>query len=280
MMKALNLRLTACCFIGLFLFSLGGNHIVFAQNPVADVESEQLSTTPTLSEDRNIPVVMELFSSQSCVFCPRADRLFGDLLQQPHIIGLNCQVDFFDVKEGSLSKPFCTARQADYMGTLNAGPVYTPQMVLQGQIDVVGYKMDDITEALKKAVTVAPLPLQIVPAEKSGEYMVSPAPDALWENKIIESGEHTILWLALYDKPHDLIIAEGTNKGKNMVYYNVVSALQEIGSWNAEQQETIVTPTITAIHAGFAVIVQDTRNGHILAAGQYETVMQNESVPN
>ena len=39
------------------------------------------------------PVVVELFSTQGCMFCPVADRFFIDLLAKaPAVIGLSCHV--------------------------------------------------------------------------------------------------------------------------------------------------------------------------------------------
>ena len=41
------------------------------------------------------PVVVELFSTQGCMFCPVADRLFTDLRNRvPNVIGLSCHVDY------------------------------------------------------------------------------------------------------------------------------------------------------------------------------------------
>ena len=91
-MKMLNLRLTILLTVLMALFIPG---LLHAQDvkalPVPAVEQEQI---PRLGK---APVVVELFSSQACVFCPRADRLFADLLKQDNVIGLACHVDYFDV---------------------------------------------------------------------------------------------------------------------------------------------------------------------------------------
>ena len=224
---------------------------------------ESPPSAPAQAEKISAPggtVVIELFSSQACVFCPQADRLFADLVTQPGVIGLACHVDYFDVKQGALSKPFCTERQSRYMDLLHAGPNYTPQMVMQGAIDVVGYKMKDVIAGLEKAGGAGTAALEIKPAGGGGFQVV--LPDGV-------AGRGSV-YLALFDKPHDLIVAEGRNKGQRMIYYNIVSAVEEPGPWPEGQAAMTVAPKLAKSHKGFAVLVQDPVSGKILAAGKHE----------
>ena len=205
------------------------------------------------------PVVIELFSSQACVFCPRADRLFADLIGQDNVIGLACHVDYFDVKTGSLARTFCSDRQVWYENLLRVGPKYTPQMVLQGYLDAVGYKLDSIVPAMKKAVQSGTALLNIA-AQDGGVYSITLPSDA----KNVQGA----VFLALYDKPHSLNIAEGRNKGQKMAYYNIVSAFQEMGSWKPGQKSAVIKPALREGHGGFAVLIQDKATGKIVAAGK------------
>lgn len=246
----------------LVLFCIPGAQAQEAM-PVSPVEVE--ATPPPvdpLSLESGAPLVIELFSSQACVFCPRADRLFADLIKQPNVIGLSCHIDYFDVRHGSLSRPFCTQRQTQYMKTLDAGPNYTPQMVMQGTIDVVGYKIDEVAKNLKRAAAMDVAPLGISPGD-GGLYKIAAAAE---DTAGIGSGT---VWLAVYDRPHDLIVSEGRNKGQKMAYYNIVSVLQQKGSWPDGAGEITLQPALGAGHAGFAVLVQDEKSGRLLAAGQY-----------
>ena len=223
--------------------------------PVPAVEQE---TLPRLGK---APMVVELFSSQACVFCPRADRLFADLLRQDNVIGLACHVDYFDVKQGALSHSFCTARQNWYMEVLAAGPNYTPQMVINGTYDVVGYKFDNVVETLQKAVYSEIFPLTVVETKAKGTWKVVMPLDSLPPNGDLR------LWLALYDRPHELTIAEGRNKGQKAVYYNIVSSL---GSTAELGEEVFVTPPLEPTHAGFAVILQDMDSGRIYGVARHK----------
>lgn len=230
-----------------------------AQNPIAmpvpAVEEEEL---PVLG---NAPVVIELFSSQACVFCPKADRLFADLLKQDNVIGLACHVDYFDVKTGSLAQPFCTERQTWYMEKLFAGPNYTPQMVINGAVDVVGYKFNDVVSALRRATFSQVLPLGITETSAAGTYKVTlppQRPEPLQDYK---------LWLALYDEPHELTIAEGRNQGQRATYYNIVS---QLGSSDKLGGDIYVTPPMKNQHRGFVVILQNMKTGKIFAVGRHK----------
>lgn len=214
---------------------------------------------------RRPSVFVELFSSQACIFCPQADRLFSDLLTQPDVIGISCHVDYFKVRKGSLSQPFCTDRQGWYMQTLKAGPYYTPQMVVNGRYDVVGYKIDDVTATLDKAREEGFFRLNIVPAadtDGSFDFILPPL-------ELSKDAEMQI-WLILYDKLHDITIADGRNHGKVMQYVHIVSGLEFMGPWDGTMAERHIKPLLTDRHGGFIVLVQDKNDGHIVAAGDYK----------
>ncbi len=242
-----------CSFITAFSFFTVG----YAQNPpampVTEVEEEKI---PVLGK---APIIVELFSSQACVFCPRADKLFADILAHDNVIGLACHVDYFDVKKGSLAHDFCSARQSWYMEKLFAGPNYTPQMVINGAVDVVGYKFDNVVAALQKSMYSDIQTLQINESDAKGTYSV-----ILPMDKIAVPQDFK-LWLALFDKPHSLVIADGRNKGKKATYYNIVSNL---GSTDEIIKEVFVTPPLKDGHAGFVLILQNMRTGKVLAVGR------------
>jgi hypothetical protein len=221
--------------------------------------------------DPSTPVLIELFSSQACVFCPQADRLFADLAQQPGIIGLACHIDYLDVRKGSLARPFCTERQAKYLQALQAGPHYTPQMVINGRTEIIGYHRDEIIAALRE--TERPAPIQITPQPQDpGSYTVNfkIQPAAVPEDGAVSPARDIHLWLALYDAPHDVTIADGRNKNQRMTYYNIVSALKDIGPAQDGLTARIVMPGLQKGQAGFVIFAQDMNGGAVLAVGEYK----------
>lgn len=260
-MNTLNLRLI---LVIIFVSFCGLSQSVKAQSvsaePVTSVAEETLKVPVDPMAKGAPPIVVELFSSQACVFCPQADRYFGDLIKQPNIIGLACHVSYFDVRQGSLSQKFCTKRQSWYMKTLKAGPNYTPQIVVNGHIDVVGYKYDDVGVAMQAAAMNG---IERLNLRKHGQgYVVSLPEKPDWQKKDMT------MWLALYDKPHNVTIAEGRNRGKQMTYYNVLSAFEDLGAWNGTAEEKTLMPLMKGSHEGFVFMVQDNQTGEILAVAK------------
>jgi hypothetical protein len=205
------------------------------------------------------PVVIELFSSQACTFCPPADKFLGQLVQQQGIIGLSCHVDYFDVKQGSMSKKFCTQRQTNYIKKLKVPAHYTPQMVVNGHMDVIGYEADKVSAAILKARSERIDRVNITRQESDNYGYTINARDL--------KGEPVHVWLAIFDKPHEKTVQDGGNRGKRVTYYNVVSRLTDLGSWDGAAQTQYLKPFMTADNAGFAVLVQNDTTGNIIAAG-------------
>lgn len=233
------------------------NEPAAAAVPVISVETQPVAIGDEL-------VVLELFSSQACVFCPKADQLFAELLKADNVIGLACHVDYFDVHTGSLARPFCTARQNWYMQALGAGPNYTPQVIVNGTTDVVGYKANDVKDAMKKGQQYPPLDIVITKGAADGDFTLA------WDAaSTLAKSDNAVLWLMMIDKPHDLTIAEGRNKGKQVTYVNIVSDMEDRGAWDKASQNKVIKVTLKEEHAGFAILAQDSKDGKILAAGQY-----------
>src|SRR5690348_4653604 len=86
------------------------------------------------------PIVVELFTSQGCSSCPPADALLNELAQRPDVVALGFHVDYWDYLgwKDPLSAPGSTQRQRDYARLLNQPTIYTPEMVIDGHLQLVG----------------------------------------------------------------------------------------------------------------------------------------------
>ncbi len=209
-------------------------------------------------------VVLELFSSQACVFCPKADRLLDDLSQMENVIGFACHVDYFDVREGSLSRPFCSKRQTRYKSILRSGPNYTPQMVINGTYETVGYRLDEVSKKMRKAADQKIGRIEIIKAEKENQFNL-----VLPETKEGIGIDNYDIWLATTDKPHHLSITGGRNKGKQIVYNNIVSAMTKLDIGSTNKKAIRIAANLKDKHKGFVVFAQNRESGHIIAAGRY-----------
>lgn len=249
----LNTLITTAVFAGFAGYATAQAPIVQAAPPIA-VESAPLEPLATG------PVVVELFSSQACMFCPQADAYLNTLAQRNNIIALSCHVDYFDVKQGSLAKPFCTQRQVEYSRSLRSGPKYTPQMVINGKFDAIGYKKDKVNAAIQKAAAKNIGAIKITPA-KPGVFSLSmPA---------VTSGQYA-LWVAITNKPMERAIMIGKNKGQSVLYEHIVSDLISPMIWNGDVRSLNLSVTLPATKDGLAVFAQDQTSGEIVAAGQFK----------
>lgn len=215
-------------------------------------------SVPPATAPQTPPVVLELFTSQGCAFCPPADQLMGQMIQQQSVIGLSCHVDYFSVRKNPLGKSFCTQRQINYNRLIGTGPRYTPQLVVNGHMDMIGYEAGKISAAILKARAEKILPITLTNAGADSYSFSLPK---------ITTTDPVTLWMAVFDSPKSMAMTEGNNLGKTVTYYNVVSRMNDLGAWDGNPMARAVNASFEPGNGGIAIIAQNTRTGHIVAAG-------------
>src|SRR4051812_38711022 len=103
--------------------------------------------------ERAVPVVVELFTSQGCNSCPPADAFLAELAKRPDVLALSLHVDYWDYigwKDPFAQHAF-TVRQRDYSRALSQRYVYTPQMVINGELQGVGSERRTIEALIARA---------------------------------------------------------------------------------------------------------------------------------
>ena len=100
------------------------------------------------------PVVVELFTSQGCSSCPPADALVADLAEhRPDLLALTFHVTYWNSL--GWTDPFslkeATDRQRGYVALSVSPEVYTPAMVVDGALDVIGSDRPAVAAALARA---------------------------------------------------------------------------------------------------------------------------------
>ncbi len=207
------------------------------------------------------PVVLELFTSQGCAYCPPADELMGRMINLPGVIGLSCHVDYFGVAENNLGKRFCTARQNDYRTLLDKGQRYTPQLVVNGTKDVIGYEGEKISAEILKARAQKLIPIELHRAPNPGYYYFSLPP-------MDNAGGNLRVGMFVYDAPKRMLITQGNNFGKTMTYHNVVDRFIDLGVWDGLSTTRTVNAGYGPQNAGMAIIIQNIETGDVVAAGK------------
>lgn len=206
------------------------------------------------------PVVVELFTSQSCSSCPPADELLVEFATHDNVIALGCHVTYWDHLNwrDTLSHKFCTNRQRGYARQLRKNQVYTPQMVVNGTDEFVGSNRAKALSALT-AGTVQPIKL----SHTDGGTLTATLP-ALTGGPNLQT-----LWLLRLQPRHTQAIRSGENRGATITYVNSVEALEQVGSWSGSAQTlTLPIPKGETENPGYALIAQPQGFGPISAAGQ------------
>lgn len=204
-------------------------------------------------------VVVELFTSQGCSSCPPADALLGELAQRPDVVALAFHVDYWDYIgwKDPFASPATTARQRQYAGTLGLRIVYTPQMVVDGRIDVVGSYRREVESAIETSAARPKLAVRIEDDGQGGHRAVIPAGD---------SGEEATIWLAILDSQQETKVGRGENGGRTLREFNIVREWRQIGTWNGSAVTLPLDPAAGEDRNACAVIVQSGATGPILGA--------------
>jgi hypothetical protein len=205
------------------------------------------------------PVVVELFTSQGCYSCPPADVIAGELAERDDVLPLSFHVTYWDRLgwPDTLGLEEGTRRQERYAGYFGTGRIYTPQMVIQGQIDVVGSQHARVMRAL-----------EII--KDNWDHQL----DITVENERLsigagETGPATV-WLAAYDDVHEVAIERGENAGKTLRYYNSVRELTEIGRIDgaAFDLDLPLARLSDEGRSGAAILVQRNSDGALITAAK------------
>ena len=216
-----------------------------------------LASTAAVADDA--PVVVELFTSQGCYSCPPADELLGELAKRDDILPLAFHVTYWDRLgwPDTLGLEAGTARQEDYARSLGTGRMYTPQMVVQGQIDVVGSQRSRVMRALDIAAEHAPATVEVQIDE--GQLTIGSGDKAT-----------ATVWLAAYDHVHEIAIDRGENAGKTLTYHRSVRELTELGRYDGETMTADLPLARLAADGrdGAAILVQRRQDGAIVGAAR------------
>jgi hypothetical protein len=208
--------------------------------------------------------VVELFTSQGCSSCPAADALLTRLAQREDVIAISLSVDYWDYLgwKDTLAQAKFSERQKAYAQVLGDGMVYTPQMVVNGVAHMNGSDEAKVERSLEKSAKAAlVVPVHLAMASNKLVVDVGSAPSAA-------TAKEATIWLAVMSKSVEVPIQRGENKGKTIIYSNVVRELIPIGMWSGKAT-TVQLERHSIMHKGAercAVLLQQGRAGPIVGA--------------
>jgi len=174
--------------------------------------------------------VVELFTSQGCSSCPAADKLLGELAKDPSLVAVSVPIDYWDYLgwKDTLARPRHSARQRAYARARGDRQVYTPQVVINGAVHALGSDKAAIERAIalssSKAGTMSvPVTISVV-----GGKLVVNVPSG-------KDGHGTgEVWLCAVARAVPVRIARGENRGRTVIYHNVVRRWTKLGEWKGK----------------------------------------------
>ena len=218
------------------------------------------------------PVVVELFTSEGCSSCPPADALLVDLSHKgppggAQLILLGEHVDYWNYIGWTdrFSSAAFSDRQNNYATQLHLATVYTPQMVIDGHLQLVGNGAAEVYRTISKAAA-EPKPAQVSlrwePQQKLHIAVQTPA------------GERPKILLAITEDGLSTAVGGGENGGRTLHHAAVVRQLRELGTAANGQFETAVDvaahPDWNPAKLKVVVLVQQPGSGRILGAASLD----------
>jgi hypothetical protein len=213
------------------------------------------------TEGERARVVVELYTSQGCTQCPRANRLLGMFAHEDGVVALTFPVGIWDYLgwRDTFAQPEFTLRQRAYSRTLHVRGRFTPQLVINGARQISASDWDDARstfDAQRDGGWPAGAPTVTIARLRNSRVRVT-----------VGAAETPIpgadIWLASYDPgPLTVVITGGLNINRTISHYNLVRKIERLGVWDG----TAIWFERGRCQPQCAVIVQEPDGGPILAA--------------
>ena len=225
--------------------------------------------------ENRVPVLLELFTSEGCSSCPPADRLLETFdktqpFSNAELIVLSEHVDYWNRLgwQDPYSSAQFSARQHEYADKLNRDDVYTPQLVIDGQFELVGSDRAAASSAIQNAARERKIPIVISNVVRQGSQITTSItlPAQTQNSK-------GILYVAIVSERAESHVARGENAGRSLAHVAVTRVLKQVGSVDlassSTREVTLAIPAgVEADHARIVVFIQDTKSARVLGVAE------------
>jgi hypothetical protein len=214
------------------------------------------------------PVVIELFTSEGCSSCPPADALLVELSRKSPPSGVKLilmgeHVDYWNYIGWTdrFSSAQFSERQNGYGRDFHLATVYTPQMVIDGHLELVGNDAAEVYRDISKEAA-KPKPAQVSLRWES--------PQKLHVAVQAPAGERPKVLLAITEDGLSTAVGRGENGGRTLQHAAVVRQLKELGTATSGQFDTNVDVAVSSdwnpAKLKMVVLVQQPGTGKIVGA--------------
>jgi hypothetical protein len=176
-------------------------------------------------------VVVELFTSEGCSSCPPADELLGRLRQElaaknVQVIPLGFHVDYWNSLgwKDRFSSPDFTQRQEQYAHALKVDGPYTPEMVVDGEVEFVGNDAGRAQSTIRQQANqleTAQVKIALAGADQLIIQVKGPA---------APSSGNALVMLAITEDNLSTQVGAGENGGRTLHHAAVVRELRQVGT--------------------------------------------------
>jgi len=223
-----------------------------------------------------VPVLVELFTSEGCSSCPPVDAWLLQMdTAQPvtgaQLIVLSEHVDYWDHDgwKDPYSSPVVTERQGDYAHAFRLDSPFTPQVVVNGTVNLKLSDLEQIKQTFEQASAASTIPVTITSAA------VDPGSPAILRARVEVDGHSAERNADIYEAvalDHaESQVLHGENGGKHLMHVAVVQQFSKIGKIEKGKTfsraiELKLKPGTDPKNARLVVFVQESGPGKVLGA--------------
>jgi len=185
-----------------------------------------LGFVPAVAVAGERPVVIELFTSQGCSSCPPANAFLNEMTKtRSDVLPLAFHVTYWDRLgwKDPFSMEAATSRQDRYGHRFGDGS-YTPEMVVDGAVGLVGSRRDEVNAAIEQAKREQTTVTNVTVSKDSGNVLIRVGSG---------SGSGKILLIG-FDREHTTKIGRGENGGRTLAEANVVRSIRPLADWSGK----------------------------------------------
>ncbi|MEO0745645.1 MAG: DUF1223 domain-containing protein [Pseudomonadota bacterium] len=222
--------------------------------PLAIAAATSLTAVQALADQ---PVVVELFTSQGCSSCPPADALMHDLAERDDVIALALHVDYWDYIgwKDEFADPDYAKRQRGYAVEGGRRSVYTPQMIINGETDIVGTRPMELSKVIAEH-SARPETVKLDVARDGDTLNIAAEAHGA-------SGPF-LVHMVRYTPERTAKITRGENAGHTLTYANVTEDWKILAQWDGATMLEM-TAAVTG-EKPVVVVIQQGQHGRIHAA--------------
>jgi hypothetical protein len=209
--------------------------------------------------------VVELFTSEGCSSCPPADEILSDLATKDKVFPLSFHVTYWN--RLGWKDPFSQAefdeRQYGYGGHFKLKSIYTPQVVINGNSELVGSKRLQIEKTMDAALSQSPTYHVDLSKKMDDKTLVI-------NYKIDKKPLDCVLHIALVERNLEVKVPRGENEGRTLKHDNVVRVFKtlKVGSDMEGMTDLLISDDFKVKDCAVIAYLQEEKTRKIVGAAR------------